>query len=154
VSERLHILIDTREQRPWSFDPARADVSVQTLATGDYALSGDVGFAIERKSLDDFLGSIGSEWSRFRREIDRMAGWSARVVIVEATYTDCVFRATVGGEIRAPQHSHVRMTPAFIAKRVAQLMLAGVCVMFADDRGAASALALQIFAERRGKGER
>lgn len=144
MRERLHIIIDTREQRPWSFDPSRADVTVSTLRTGDYALAGDDGFAIERKSLDDFLGTISSGWDRFKRELHRMAGWPARVVIVEADFAQCCFSA----DGSPPTHSHHRLTPAFVAKRISQLTMSGVTVLFAGNPELASALALTIFYER------
>ena len=53
----LRIIIDTREQIPWSFPP-EIPVEIGTLKTGDYALAGDDAFAIERKSKDDFLSLI------------------------------------------------------------------------------------------------
>ena len=53
----FRIIIDTREQTPWSFPP-EIPVEIGTLKTGDYALAGDDAFAIERKSKDDFLGTI------------------------------------------------------------------------------------------------
>ena len=73
----LHIVIDTREQTPWHFHPEVATATRGTIKTGDYALLNDDGFAIERKSLNDFVGTIGKGWDRFCREIKRMDGWRA-----------------------------------------------------------------------------
>jgi ERCC4-type nuclease len=92
--EPLSIVIDTREQAPWGWEPHLATTRVQGLAAGAYALEIDceqvkrretlaVRFAVERKSLDDFLGTISTGWERFQRELDRMELFPARVVIVE-----------------------------------------------------------------------
>ena len=79
----LRIIIDTREQRPWRFPPEAAFVRRGTLSAGDYALEEDTAFAIERKSLDDFIGTVSTGWERFQRELERMGGYAARCVIVE-----------------------------------------------------------------------
>ena len=57
--ERIRIRIDTREQTPLAFDPERAETVSGTVPVFDYALDGDeCEFAIERKSLADFVGSM------------------------------------------------------------------------------------------------
>ena len=147
--QRIHIIIDTREQTPWSFDPMYADVSVGTLSTGDYALAGDDGFAIERKSLDDFLGTISTGWSRFQREIERMDGWPAKVIIVEADFERCCFH-NWNGQLITPDHNHPQLAPQFITKRIAELTMQGVSVILAGNPGYASALACHILRERHG----
>ena len=144
---RLHIIIDTREQRPWSFEPHLVHSTVGTLKTGDYAIAGDDGFAIERKGLDDFVGTISTGWDRFCREIERMKDWPAKVVIVEGTFEQCCFTER-NDEIIPPVHGHHRITPQFIAKQISILSLMGVAVLFAGDAGLAAGLAYTIFKER------
>ena len=72
----LHIIIDSREQAPWAWDPSDATTEVRALVAGDYALADDceavrgraalaVRFGIERKSLDDFLGRSASGGTGF-----------------------------------------------------------------------------------------
>lgn len=80
------ILIDTREQVPWSFmlptEPA-------TLDTGDYSVRGlEHLVAIERKSLSDLLGCIGRDRERFTRELQRLRAYRFGWLIVETTLTD------------------------------------------------------------------
>ncbi len=148
MPERIHIIIDTREQRPWAFDPAQARVSMGTLRTADYALAGDDGFAIERKSLDDFLGTISGGWDRFCREIERMRDWPAKVIIVEADFERCCFRVDASGNLLAPEHSHPMLTPQFVAMRIADLTMRGVSVLFAGNASYAAGLAYRILLER------
>ena len=148
----IRIVIDTREQTPWAFDPGRAVAHYGTLRTGDYALEGDDSFAIERKSMDDFLGTISTGWERFRRELDRMDGWAAKVVIVEGDYEQTVFNEQ-GGELIPPVHRHWMLSPQFIEKRIAQLTMMGVSVLFARDAHLGAGLALAILSERKGYNE-
>lgn len=146
----LRVVIDTREQRPWSFPAGLVEAAVGTLRTGDYALAGDDAFAIERKSLDDFLGTVSTGWERFMREIGRMegAGFAARVVIVEADLEACCFRESTAGEIIPPAHNHPLLSPQFVLKRVAELAFMGVAVLFAGSPDHAAALAYALLSER------
>ena len=61
-------ICDTREQNPLCLDPLQTEQG--TLPTGDYTLKGlEHHVCIERKSLDDLLGCVGSDRQRFDREI-------------------------------------------------------------------------------------
>ncbi len=135
---RLHIIVDTREQQPWVFPDELAVVQRGTLNAGDYALNGDPLFAIERKSMDDFLGTVSSGWDRFGRELERMAGHVARVVVVEG----CIMQIVDG------QHNHPCLSGKFIFKRIAQLTLHRVSVLFADNPVSAAGIAYSILRER------
>ena len=144
----LQIVIDTREQTPWHFPAWIADTNIGTLQTGDYALKGDMSFAIERKSMNDFVGTISSGWERFRREISRMEAWCARVVIVEGNFSEAVFSSLPDGSMLNPCHDHNLVSPQFIMKRIACLTMMNVSVLFAGSPDAACALAVSIFRER------
>jgi len=156
--EPLHIIIDTREQTPWAWDRNDAVTHIDALAAGDYALQSDceavrgrktlaVRFAIERKSLEDFLGTISAGWDRFQRELIRMESFPARVVIVEGDFASVCFKDGVDG-IEPPDHNHPRLTPLFVARRVSELTMMGVCVLFAGDAQLAAGLAYRIFRRR------
>lgn len=142
------IIIDTREQTPWSFPPD-IQTEIDTLRTGDYALKGDAKFAIERKSADDFVGTISLGWHRFIKEIMRMekAGFVEKIVIVETDFETFCYR-TMQGVILPPDHEHTRCTPQFLMKRIAELTMRGVHVIFAGNAEYAAAIALRIFWER------
>jgi hypothetical protein len=152
----LHIVIDSREQTPWSWDPHLVRTSVYGLDAGDYALFDDcvqiagrntamVAFAIERKSLDDFIGTISSGWERFQNELFRMAHFPARIVIVEGDFAGCCFGPT--GE--PPPHSHPQITPQFVARRISELAMMGVTVLLAGNAFYAAGLAYRIFKIRK-----
>lgn len=86
----LNILVDTREQLPYSFD--RWPVTVQTtgIPTGDYSLKGfEDKIAIERKSLDDLIGCLcGKSRERFERELARARSMEFFAVVIEANFFD------------------------------------------------------------------
>lgn len=140
------IIIDTREQRPWGF-PAWLKTKRGTLRTGDYALDGDLGFAIERKGLDDFLGTVSTGWERFVREIERMGDWGCRVIVVEGSLEDCCWHWKEG-EMIAPAHNHPKLTPAFVISRVAELTFMGVSVLFAGNSDIAAAVGYRLLKKR------
>lgn len=80
------IIIDTREQRPWSF---KLPTVVGGLPAGDYSVVGHEGdVAIERKSLGDFVGSVTWERERFWRELEKLASYRFAAVVVEASVDD------------------------------------------------------------------
>jgi len=158
--EPLHIVIDSREQMPWAWDPCDAITEVRALIAGDYALACDVekpkrkatlcpvSFALERKSLDDFAGTLGSGFERFQKELIRMETWPARIIVVESDFESVCF-VMEGENIRGPEHNHPQMTPSFIARRISELSMMNVSVLFAGSAQLASGLALHIFRERR-----
>lgn len=90
------IVIDSREQREWSFDHLEDifDVSIDTvvdgLTTGDYTLEGcEDNFAVERKSLDDLVGcSYGEQKERFERELERGQEMDNFALLVESPRRD------------------------------------------------------------------
>lgn len=100
------IVIDTREQHPYSFTnfytnsaegrrPLLIRTSRETLRTGDYSILGmeDL-IAVERKSLSDLYGTLGTGRERFERELARFAKLRWGAVVIEAGWdrilsTDC-----------------------------------------------------------------
>lgn len=76
------VIIDTREQYPLPF--RRLPTVRAGLQTGDYSLAGaDHLFAVERKSIDDLVGSVSGDRERFERELHRLRGFRfSRFLIV------------------------------------------------------------------------
>ena len=80
-------VVDTREQMPLDLAPLRTEPG--TLPTGDYSVRGlEHLVCIERKSLDDLLGCVGRDRSRFERELQRMLAYQVRVLLVEASWAE------------------------------------------------------------------
>ncbi len=78
------LIVDSREQSPLTFRTLPSERG--TLQTGDYSVRGceDL-FAIERKSLQDLVGSVTTERGRFERELHRLRGFRfKRLLIVGA----------------------------------------------------------------------
>ncbi len=142
------IIIDSREQTPWSF-PAHIKTKVAKINAGDYALENDLNFAIERKEKNDFLGTISKGWHRFCKELKRMENnnFVAKIIIVECDFNDFCF-SEHNNKVIPPNNEHYMLTPQFIIKRIAELSLNNVSVLFASDALKASALAYAIFKER------
>ena len=77
------IVVDTREQTPWSFDVPTLRACLQT---GDYSVAGlEHSVAIERKSLADLVGSLTAGRERFLRECDRLMAYRYRAIVVEGS---------------------------------------------------------------------
>lgn len=135
----LNIVIDTREQTPWAFPENKAICERGTLKTGDYALKGDDNFSIERKSMNDFIGTISTGWERFQAEIERMVYYPAAVVIVEGSFTDILNR----------EYDHPDIQPGFVFKRIAELTMMQVSVLLCDNPISAAGMCYKILVERK-----
>jgi len=86
----MRILIDTREQTPYSFNRYDVDVMSGALPAGDYSLPGfEDRVAIERKSLNDLVGCLmNSNRARFERELSKLQFYNLGAVVVEASLED------------------------------------------------------------------
>jgi DNA excision repair protein ERCC-4 len=94
------VVIDTREQLPYSFagiecdqadggGPLKVPTVVATLTSGDYSLLGyESRVGIERKSIEDLYSTIGQGRERFERELERLADYDYAAVVIEATWPD------------------------------------------------------------------
>lgn len=87
------IRIDTREQQPLELEQFDAQVLRKKVPAFDYALDGDQErFAIERKSLADFVQSVVMKNS-YRRELAKIrkatqAGMSRIFYVIEGRFTE------------------------------------------------------------------
>lgn len=86
----MKILIDTREQTPFTFVPYQVHTELATLPVGDYSLPGFIDrVAIERKSLGDLVGCLmGAQRDRFERELARARPYELFAVVVESSLAD------------------------------------------------------------------
>lgn len=85
----MRILIDSREQAPFTFAGYAVEVETATLPVGDYSLPGFTDrIAIERKTLDDLIGCLTQGRDRFERELAKGRPYDFFAVVVEASLAD------------------------------------------------------------------
>ena len=95
-SEPVRVVVDTREQLPYQFDPAHVTTVRRALPAGDYSLEGyESAMAIERKSLEDFVASAISHRERFGRELRLLAEYDFACIVVEGSLKKGLFSATL-----------------------------------------------------------
>lgn len=92
------IIIDTREQEPYSFDCRLAATVRRALPAGDYSLDGfESVVAVERKTLNDFVSTVIHSRERFREELRKLAAYRAACVVVEAGLVNLLQKRYRGG---------------------------------------------------------
>ena len=128
----MKIKIDTREQWPLDFS---ADVQTVrgTLAVGDYSIEGleDL-IVIERKSLNDLLGSITSGRERFVKELRQLRAFRFAALVIEARWPDLLT-----GMWPCPSQVHPN---AVIGSLMSFAVKYGIQVIMADDHQTAGIL--------------
>ena len=88
-SDRAVVIVDTREQEPYVFDPERVTIVRRKLVAGDYSLEGhETAIAAERKTLDDYVACVVTERDRFARELRILSEYDVACVVVEASLED------------------------------------------------------------------
>jgi ERCC4-type nuclease len=111
------VLVDTREQAPLRI--TAFPVEVATLPVGDYGIKGFSDWArpefiIERKSLDDLVGSLTAGRERFWKECEKLRQFRFRALVIEALpgevefhqYRSTVSPASIFGSLRALEVRH------------------------------------------------
>ena len=136
---QIEIDIDTREKQAWYFPEGFARTRRVYLEYGDYCLRGDIGFVIERKSLDDYTASVSTNWNRFLRELTGIMGTLGKgIVIVEGSVKEIIDHV----------YDQPQVSPKFIMKRTAQIILMNIPVVFFDNPITAAGMAWAILRER------
>lgn len=122
----MKILIDTREQAPYSFQGKYyQDVEIMhgALPTGDYSLAGLTDkIAVERKELPDLIQCLARERERFERELQRAAAYDCFAVVIEAGWQDLA-----QGNYRSKLNPHAacQSIAAFTARYKIPFLFAG-----------------------------
>jgi len=125
---RATIVIDSREQEPYSFDPRLTSAERRALQAGDYSVGGlEDQVAVERKTLDDFVSTVIHRRWRFREELRKLSQYRASCVVVEAELLD-VLGKRYRGEARPA---------AVLGSTLSILLDYGVPVVFCGNRQAA-----------------
>lgn len=125
ASPTVAVVIDTREQQPYAFDPAVVTAVRCALPVGDYSLTGhETSVAIERKSLDDYAHSVIRDRVRFARELRALAEYDLGCVVVEGSLDDIA-----GRRYRSGAHPD-----AVLGATLSIIVDHGVPVFFCGDR--------------------
>lgn len=123
---KVCIAVDSREQLPYDFRPYDVDTRTMALQHGDYSViypNVSTSLCIERKSIDDFARSCGTDRKRFSKELNAMRGYRYAVVVIEAHYTDIL-----SGQYRS------QITPESLAGTIARYNSQGIQFAFAGTR--------------------
>ena len=132
----LPILVDTREQEPWTFAGLPVVAVRAKLDQGDYGVPG-VDFAVERKSPQDFIGSISFGRERFERELGRLQANGGGAIVIEGNLADLLD----GSANRRPDGTQRVHTNAVLGSIGSFQCRFGVPAYFAGSRQQAERLA-------------
>jgi ERCC4-type nuclease len=142
-NDMLCIRVDSREQLPVDFNSDYVKVTRGCIPCFDYALEGDQdNFALERKSLQDFIQSVclHKNWIRELHKIEKAKTWGLPIVyILEFSRHDIM-------QFDYSIFSSGAITSQFVRRRVAQMTHDyNVHMEFCEDReGAAYEICLQL----------
>lgn len=142
MTDDFTIIIDTREQKPWTFE--HHSTANHKLDTGDYSISGLENIvAIERKrNVAEIANNITE--SRFEDVVNRLSKIKHAFVLLEFNLDD-VIRYPIGSTIPKKLWSKIRITPNFIIKHLLDLELEhNIRVIFCGNSSNAEKIALAI----------
>ena len=137
------IIIDTREQQPWSFD--NYAVANHKLDAGDYSIQGlENILAIERKkSVNEIANNITE--SRFEDAIIRLSNHKYAFILLEFEIEN-ILHYPIGSNLPKRLWDKVKIKPAFLMKHVLDWqLLYGIKVIFCGSASNAEKIAEYIF---------
>ena len=138
----LKIIVDTREQQPWSFD--FNEIAVAKLDTGDYSVAGlEEVLCIERKkSVSEIANNIVEK--RYKDWTKRMSKYKYKFLMLEFDLDD-VYRYPRIPDVPKKLWEKIKVSPKFIIKCLIELQVYyNIQVVFCGDHGNAERLALSI----------
>ena len=114
------IIIDTREQQPWSFE--HYTTASRKLDTGDYSIEGleDVVCIERKKSVSEVANNLTE--SRFIDVVDRMSRFKYAFLLLEFDLAQ-VLSYTIGSNLPRRLWDKIKISPAFIVKHILELQL-------------------------------
>lgn len=115
IKNDFTVVVDTREQQPWSFD--NYTKANRKLDTGDYSVEGlETVLAIERKkSINEIANNIIE--SRFKDVIDRLSKMKYAYILLEFDL-DNVLSYPIGSSLPKHMWNKVKISPSFIMKHI------------------------------------
>lgn len=102
--DKFTIIIDSREQQPHEFYSS----IVGKCECADYVLAGELfnNVAIERKSIQDFGGTLSSGFDRFKRELDRVRELKRYLIVLVESPIEEIYDHRFYGRVQAPFMFH------------------------------------------------
>jgi len=89
VHDTLTIIVDTREQCPWTFETYTLEMDQAGLKSGDNSVQGhEHRIALERANLSGLVGSLSTGRAWFEREMARIAILEFAAVLMEGSPED------------------------------------------------------------------
>lgn len=143
VDPNYTIIIDTREQQPWSFK--HHSVASKKLDAGDYSLEGFENIlAIERKkSVCEIANNIVE--SRFKDALERLGQLKYSFLLLEFDL-DKVLNYPIGSTLPKRLWDKTKITPVFLLKNILDWQLKyNIKVCFCGSSSNAEQLAEYIF---------
>lgn len=135
------MVVDTREQNPLRL--GTTDLISNKLDYGDYAdMACQHKLAIERKSLNDFIGTLSRGYDRFAKECQRAKDDNAGlIVLVEAAFSKAQTFNYSG-------RNHSQCKPEYVFAQMRRIMreYPNVQFLFVDGRVEAARITKKIFA--------
>ena len=147
------VIKDTREQKGYNFSKTSkgrcAGMVVEKLDTGDYTLLGlENKICVERKaSVEELALNLGQKKHPFMREIDRMAGFPHRFLILEFDLEDVIeFPNHVNSRIPESQRKDLHITSQYIVKCLTEFQVhKDIHVLFCGNKYKAFLAVMSIF---------
>jgi len=136
------IIIDTREQQPWTFD--NHITANQKLDTGDYSIQGlEHLLAIERKkSVAEIANNISEK--RFVDVLERLSKIPYKFILLEFSLDD-VYNFPIGSDIPKKLWPKLKISPKYLLKYLTEIQLNyGIHVIYCGDKSNAEKMAESI----------
>lgn len=136
------IIVDTREQQPWSFE--YHTTSRSKLDTGDYSIQGlENKLCIERKkTVNEFANNIIEK--RYKDWTKRMSKYKYKFLILEFSLSE-IYKYPHNSNIPKYLIDQIKISPKFIIKNIIELQIYyDIKVLFCESSDYAEKLALSI----------
>lgn len=113
------IIQDTKEKYPWDFTFFGLEQEKRGIPTGDYIIDGSKHFVFERKrTCGEISLNLGKKWKQFEAEMQRMQDEFVRPYIICEFPEEYIDIFPVNSGIPKNIWKTVRMSGAFIKKRL------------------------------------
>ena len=119
------IIQDTREKIPWNFiayDNCKGQI-IRGLSAGDYTLDGypDLVCIERKKSVNEIASNLGTKYTQFQNEMERLQVYRFRYVICEFTEEQLLIYPKNSGLPKRLQKK-LRMSGKFLYHRINELI--------------------------------